>query len=81
MKDIMITEQDWGCIDLNINFDKIDLLPRITISDMKGAFVLNVGFFIFTLNVVVLDKPNRELNKEIRKKRNDTLGKRSSTDS
>lgn len=65
----MIAEQDWGCIDLNINFDKIDLLPRITISDMKGAFVLNVGFFMLTLNLVVLNKPNRALNREVRKRR------------
>lgn len=69
MKDIMITEQDWGCIDLNINFNKIDLLPRITISDMKGAFVFNVGFFMLTLNLVVLNKPNRALNREVRKRR------------
>ena len=65
----MITEQDWGCIDLNINFYKIDLLPRITISDMKGAFVFNVGFFMLTLNLVVFDKPNRALNREVRKRR------------
>ena len=69
MKDIMIKEEDWGCIDLNINFNKIDLLPRITISDMKGAFVFNVGFFMFTLNLVVLDKRNRALNREVRKRR------------
>lgn len=65
----MITEQDWGCIDLNINFNKIDLLPRITISDMKGAFVFNVGFFMLTLNLVVLNKPNRAHNREVRKRR------------
>ena len=69
MKDIMIKEEDWGCIDLNINLNKIDLLPRITISDMKGAFVFNVGFFMFTLNLVVLDKYKRELNREVRKRR------------
>lgn len=70
MKDIMLIDEDWGCLDLSITPAKIDVLPRITMSDMTGAFLVNVGFFIFTLNLVVLDKDMRELNRECRKHRN-----------
>lgn len=70
MKDIMLYEADWGCIDIGITPQKLDLLPRLTISDMTGAFLINVGFLIFTLNIVVLDGPAREMNREARRKRN-----------
>lgn len=39
MKDIMLYEADWGCIDIGITPQKLDLLPRLTISDMTGAFM------------------------------------------
>ena len=71
--DIMLIEEDWGCLDLNISFHRVDILPRITVSDMRGAWVVNIGFLAFTLNLVILDWVNRKLNSEIRKKRNDTL--------
>lgn len=70
MKDIMLIEEDWGCLDLNISFRKVDILPRFTISDMSGAWVINVGFLAFTLNLVILDAINRKLNHEVRKRRN-----------
>ena len=70
MKDIMLIEEDWGCLDLNISFNKIDILPRFTISDMSGAWVINLGFLAFTLNLVILDAINRRLNHEVRKRRN-----------
>ena len=44
MRDIVILEKDWGCLSLSVNSRKIDFLPRITLSDMTGAFILNVGF-------------------------------------
>ena len=66
----MLIEEDWGCLDLNISFRKVDILPRFTISDMNGAWVINLGFLAFTLNLVILDAINRRLNHEVRKKRN-----------
>ena len=66
----MLIEEDWGCLDLNISFNKIDILPRFTISDMSGAWVINLGFLAFTLNLVILDAINRRLNHEVRKRRN-----------
>ena len=65
----MLIEEDWGCLDLSINFRKIDLLPRLTISDMTGATILNVGFLMLTLNLVVLDEIGRRLNKEVRQRK------------
>ena len=72
-KDIMLIEEDWGCLDLNISFRRVDILPRFTVSDMGGAWVVNIGFLAFTLNLVILDWVHRKLNSEIRKRRNDTL--------
>ena len=72
-RDIMLIEEDWGCLDLNISSHKIDILPRLTVSDMSGAWVVNLGLFAFTLNLVILDRNNRALNSEIRKRRNDTF--------
>lgn len=68
----MLIEEDWGCLDLNISFRKVDILPRLTVSDMTGAWVVNVGFLAFTLNLVILGDVARQLNKEIRRRRNDT---------
>lgn len=69
----MLIEEDWGCLDLNISSHRIDILPRLTVSDMSGAWVVNLGLFAFTLNLVILDRNNRALNSEIRKRRNDTF--------
>ena len=72
-RDIMLIEEDWGCLDLNISSHRIDILPRLTVSDMSGAWVVNLGLFAFTLNLVILDRNDRALNSEIRKRRNDTF--------
>ena len=69
----MLIEEDWGCLDLNISSHRIDILPRLTVSDMSGAWVVNLGLFAFTLNLVILDRNNRALNSEIRKRRNDAF--------
>jgi hypothetical protein len=71
MRDIIILEKDWGCLDLSINSRKIDFLPRITLSDMTGAFILNVGFLAFTLNLVILDRNMRPANRRARQERRD----------
>ena len=68
----MLIEEDWGCFSLNISSRKIDILPRVTISDMTGAWLLNVGFLAFTLSLVVLEEQARQQNREVRKRRNGT---------
>lgn len=72
MRDIIILEKDWGCLGLSINSRKIDFLPRITLSDMTGAFILNVGFLAFTLNLVILDRNMRPANRRARQERRDS---------
>ena len=66
--------KDWGGCDLSIDFKKIDLLPRITVSEMTGCFFLNLGFLMLTFNLCIYDSATREfigkmksgeLNKEI----------------
>ena len=72
MRDIVILEKDWGCLSLSVNSRKIDFLPRITLSDMTGAFILNVGFLAFTLNLVILDRNMRPANRRARQERRDS---------
>lgn len=73
MIDIYLLEKDWGCLDLSINFRKIDILPRITLSDMTGVTILNVGFLMLTINLVILDEVLREHNRNKRINKDDTL--------
>lgn len=68
-REILLVDEDWGCITLSINFNKIDVLPRITLSDMTGATILNVGLFMFTLNLCVLDRVQREMNRRYREEK------------
>ena len=65
MIDIRILSKDWGGCDLAIDFRKIDLLPRITISEMSGCFALNMGFLMFTFNLCVLSSDVREFQRKL----------------
>lgn len=68
-RDFLLVDEDWGCVTFSINFNKIDVLPRITLSDMTGATILNVGLFMLTLNLCVLDRVQREMNRRCREAR------------
>lgn len=57
--------RDWGGCDLSLDFKKIDLLPRITVSDMTGCFVLNLGFLMLTFNLCIYDSATREFVSKI----------------
>jgi hypothetical protein len=52
--------RDWGGCDLSLDFKKIDLLPRITVSEMTGCFFLNLGFLMLTFNLCIYDSATRE---------------------
>ena len=69
MIDIILLNRHWGSIDLHISFNRIDLLPRITLSDITGVFVMNVGFLMLNLNLVIYDREFREFNRRAEKER------------
>lgn len=62
MKDIILFEKNWGNLIFSIDWKKIDLLPRVTASSITNAFIVNVGFFAFTLNLIVWGKSMRKFN-------------------
>ena len=64
--DIMILDKDWGGCHVNIDFHKIDLFPRITISDLTGCLVLNMGFLMLTFNLCVYGQEMREFSRKLR---------------
>lgn len=63
MKDIILFEEYWGNLVLSISVGKFDVLPRLTLSDFPRAFIINVGFIFFTLNLTLWDEKMREFNR------------------
>ena len=75
--------KDWGGCDLSIDFSKVDLLPRFTLSQMMGCFFLNIGFLMLTFNLCIYDSATREfvhkmvpgeLKQEVEEKMNNLRG-------
>lgn len=58
--------KDWGGCDLTIDFKKLDLLPRITISEMTGCLVLNIGFLMLTFNLCIYSEDMREFCRKVK---------------
>lgn len=65
MININILSKNWGGCDLAVDFRKIDLLPRFTISEITGCFVLNIGFMMLTFSLCVLSNEVREFQKKL----------------
>lgn len=63
MKDIILFEEYWGNLVLTFCVAKIDILPRVTLSALTGAFIINVGFIFFSLNLTIWDERMRMFNK------------------
>lgn len=72
MIDIVLLNKYWGSIDLHICLSKIDILPRMTLSDIRGVLILNVGFLMLSMNLAVYDKEFREFNRRREEERNQT---------
>lgn len=59
--------RDWGGCDLTIDLKKIDVLPRITLSQMTGInLMLNIGFLMLTFNLCLYDSEMREFNRKLK---------------
>ena len=58
--------KDWGGCDLSIDFNKVDLLPRFTLSQMTGCFFLNIGFLMLTFNLCIYDSATREFVRKMK---------------
>lgn len=65
-----LLSRDWGGCDLTIDLKKIDLLPRITLSQMTGiSLMLNIGFLMITFNLCLYDSEMREFNRKVKEER------------
>lgn len=63
---ILITDKEWGGCHLDIDCRKIDILPRITLSDFTGCLILNIGFLMLTFNLCIYSSDMKEFNRKIR---------------
>lgn len=63
MNEIVLFEQDWGNLVFSFSFNKLDVLPRITMSFVPRASIVNIGFIFFTLNLTIWDDKMREFNR------------------
>lgn len=63
MKEITLIEQDWGNLVFSFCLAKIDVFPRVTMSAFPRAFIINLGFAFFTLNLTIWDERMREFNR------------------
>lgn len=66
MNDITLFERDWGNIVLAFCLGKMDVLPRITLTALNRAFIVNAGFLFFTLNLTLWDGDMQEFNRRNR---------------
>lgn len=58
--------RDWGGCDLTIDLKKIDVLPRITLSQMTGiSLMLNIGFLMLTFNLCIFSSEIKEFNRKL----------------
>lgn len=68
MREIILFDECWGNLVLSTSLGKFDVLPRVTLSDFPRAFIINVGFIFFTLNLTIWDEAMREFNRRHRTK-------------
>lgn len=64
--DIKIINAEWGYLGICVDFNKIDVLPRITASSLQGAFLLNIGFLMLSLDFFVYSKEMKEFNRKVK---------------
>lgn len=63
---IMLADKEWGGCHIDIDFRKMDILPRITLSDFTGCLVLNIGFLMLTFNLCVYSSDMKEFNRKLK---------------
>ena len=68
MTDSVIFEKDWGNLVFSFCFAKMDVLPRLTLSAVTRATIVNIGALFFTLNFTIWDADMREFNRRNRER-------------
>lgn len=53
MRDLKLFEEYWGNLIFSFCFGKIDVLPRVTLSQLTESFIINIGILFFTLNLTI----------------------------
>lgn len=66
MNEIILFDKDWGNLVFSFCLAKMDVLPRVTLSALTGASLINVGFLFFTLNFTIWGDDIREFNRKNR---------------
>ena len=61
----MIAVGAWGGSHLCIDFNKIDLLPFLTIDNHCGSTSIRLGFLMLTFNITFFGAELRELNRKM----------------
>ena len=65
MNYITIFERVWGNLLLDVRFNSVDFLPRVTMTAIDHAFIFNIGFLMLSLNLTLWDKQIRDFNKKM----------------
>ena len=63
---IMLTDKEWGGCHLALDFGKIDLLPRITISDFTGCLIFDIGFLMLNFTLCIYSSDVKEFNRKLK---------------
>lgn len=63
---IKICDADWGGIDLCIDFNKIEILPRFNISSMHDTCFVNIGFLMLTFGLYIYGAEMRDFTRRMR---------------
>ena len=66
MNYITIFERVWGNLLLDVRFNTIDFLPRVTLTMIDHAFIFNIGFLVLSLHLTIWDKQIRDFNRRTR---------------
>lgn len=73
MNYITIFERVWGNLLLDVRFNSVDFLPRVTMTAIDHAFIFNIGFLMLSLNLTLWDKQIRDFNKKCKVSRSNSL--------
>ena len=68
MKPIVLFEASWGNLLLDADFKEIDLLPRLTVSEILCfGTIIHAGFLMLSLNLTVFDPYAKKMIEDMRK--------------
>lgn len=58
-----LLEKDWGFIACNASAFRVELLPRLTVTNVPHATEINLGFLCFQVWLTLFSREMREFNR------------------